>query len=77
MLRCNEVTRLVASERLQTAGLMTRLGVRMHLMVCRYCRRYVAQLRAIGRAARGLAEGDPAQREAVHRLIRALQNQPD
>lgn len=52
MLSCNQVTRLVSSEALRTAPMGQRLAVRVHLLMCRHCRRYVRELAAIGRAAR-------------------------
>lgn len=54
MLRCREVTRLHASDELASAPWRTRLGVRLHLMLCRHCRRYVRELARIGEAARAL-----------------------
>ncbi len=69
MLNCREVTRLVASDQLQTAGWRTRLAVRMHLFMCHHCRRYVEQLRAIGRAARRLADGGAEDDVAVRRVL--------
>ena len=54
MLRCREVTRLHASDELATAPLRTRLGVRLHLLLCRHCRRYVRELARIGQATRAL-----------------------
>ncbi len=52
MLSCKEVTWLCASEELRRAPLARRLAVRLHLMMCTHCRRYVRQLRLIGMAAR-------------------------
>ena len=54
MLSCKEVTRKIASDELVEAGWRERLAVRFHLLRCRHCRRYMAQLRAIGAAARNL-----------------------
>lgn len=54
MLPCSEVTRLCASEEIRHAPLTRRIGVRMHLLMCRHCRRYVRELAAIGAAARQL-----------------------
>ncbi len=54
MLRCNEVTRLVASGDADHAGVFRRVQLWLHLQMCEHCRRYVAQMRAIGRAAREL-----------------------
>ncbi len=38
----------------EKAGWRERLAVRFHLLRCRHCRRYMAQLRAIGAPARNL-----------------------
>jgi hypothetical protein len=52
MLTCREVTRLVASDALAWAPLRRRLEVRLHLLMCEHCSRYVRELRAIGAALR-------------------------
>lgn len=72
MLRCRDVTRLVASEEIRTAPWMTRIGVRLHLVFCRHCRRYVRELARIGAAVRDLyrdAADEPDREEAVIRAI--------
>ena len=75
MLKCNEVTRLIASDELETAPWRTRLSVRFHLLMCRHCRRYVAQLRDIGQATRRLFRAggnEKAEGEAVERIKRSV-----
>ena len=52
MLRCKQVTTVVAGDDLADAGPWLRLKVRLHLLMCRHCRRYAAQIRAIGDKAR-------------------------
>ena len=52
MLRCKQVSTIVAGGNLSDAGLWVRLRVRLHIMMCRHCARYAAQLRAIGAKAR-------------------------
>lgn len=72
MLRCKEVTRLCASEDIRGAPWTTRFAVRMHLMMCRHCRRYVRELARIGAAARALMRdetGDEARNEALLRRV--------
>lgn len=54
MPSCKDVTRKIATDELADAGWRERLAVQLHLLLCRHCRRYVAQLRAIGAAARNL-----------------------
>ncbi len=72
MLACNEVTRLWASEEIRSATLARRIAVRMHLMMCRHCRRYVRELALIGEGARVAAEAstDDAIRERLERRLR-------
>ncbi len=60
MLNCKDVTRKTASDEFREAGWRDRLAVRLHLFLCRQCRRYAAQLRVIGAATRELC-GPPAQ----------------
>ncbi|MGD9524826.1 MAG: hypothetical protein AB7N73_08430 [Gemmatimonadales bacterium] len=70
MLACRDVTRLVASDALSTAGWRTRLAVRIHQAMCRHCRRYARQLRAIGDAARAAAaRADRWPEEAEERML--------
>lgn len=50
MLSCREIARL-ASERLDSGvklPLGTRMSMRLHLMMCSYCSRYVRQIQLIG-----------------------------
>ena len=54
MSNCKEVTRLLASEALEGAPLSLRARVRVHLLFCRHCRRYAAQLHYIGASSRAL-----------------------
>ena len=51
MLNCKEVARSIATDELQAAGWRQRLAVRIHLLMCRHCRRYSRQIREIGDAA--------------------------
>ena len=72
MLKCKDVTRKIARDELAEAGWGERLGVRLHLLLCRHCRRYVAQLRAIGAAAQnlwGLHSEDAPKLERLERQI--------
>jgi hypothetical protein len=72
MLSCREVARTIASEELAGAAWGKRAAVRIHLFMCRYCRRYAAQLRAIGEAARsrwGAGSADPQTLQALERRI--------
>lgn len=52
MLSCKDVTRLCASEDIRRAPFARRVAVRLHLLICRHCRRYARELSAIGAASR-------------------------
>jgi len=72
VLNCREVSRLVASDELADAGLLVRLRVRLHFLICKECRRYAQQLRIInersGQKLRNLA----SDVETLVRLERSI-----
>lgn len=72
MLHCNEVTRLWASDAIRTASLRTRIAVRIHLIMCRSCQRYVQELTAIGDAVRDLSRTSPDDQERMDALVRRV-----
>lgn len=72
MPSCREVSGAVASGALDEAPIRRRLAVRLHLVMCRHCRRYARQLRAIGRATRELVSSPDGEADSVERLRRAL-----
>lgn len=72
MPNCKEVVRLVASEELADAGWLSRVLVRLHLLMCGNCQSYVTQLRAIGAAARDRAHSSAADEAAFAELERAI-----
>lgn len=49
MLSCKEVTELASRRQDGALPLRTRVAMRLHLMVCKMCTRYVAQLGFIRR----------------------------
>lgn len=75
MISCKEVSRAVASEELSAWGWRQRLSVRLHLLMCRHCRRYSRQMRAIGEAARGLFGGRSLEPEAHEHLRKSILEQ--
>ena len=68
MPNCKEVARLIASDELAGAAWSNRALVRLHLLMCRDCRGYAAQLQAIGAAARDRWDLDAADRTAFEKL---------
>ena len=51
---CDDVARAVASGSYDEGPGWDRVRLRLHMMVCYFCRRYAAQIRWIDRAAREL-----------------------
>jgi hypothetical protein len=55
MMTCKEVSTLVSMDQVDEAPLARRMGVWLHLMMCRRCRGFRRQLLRIGRVARLIA----------------------
>jgi len=55
MLTCREVTRLVSQSMDARLAWHQRLGLRIHLLYCVWCRRYAAQIQFLRKAASQLA----------------------
>jgi anti-sigma factor ChrR (cupin superfamily) len=75
MLKCRELSSLVSTGELENAGWMKRLEIRMHVMMCGHCRRYLAQMRALGLGARHLIRGKQADPEQLERMKQEVINQ--
>lgn len=74
MLSCREVTKLMATEGVNGAPLRTRLSVRLHLGMCRHCRRYQRELTtirdALRRSARTVVDVNAADRiQRIHAAV--------
>ncbi len=72
MLNCKEVGRLIASDELAEAVWSDRALVRLHLLMCRHCRGYAAQLRAIGAAVRDQSDLGVVDRAAFEQLQNSI-----
>jgi len=76
--RCQEMTRLISSEREEPHSRLTRLKMRWHYGICVWCRRYRDQIGLIGRLSRALDKdfhhGDKAMLsdESKEKLKQAL-----
>ena len=70
MYRCSEVVRLISTDEFASAGFFKKLGIRLHLMMCRHCARYFRQLRALGAALRDSVGPVPSSEvEAARRQV--------
>ncbi len=68
MPNCQEVARLIASDELADAVWLNRALVWLHLLMCRDCKGYAAQLRAIGAATRDRWDSGVADRASFEKL---------
>nr|MBS0021936.1 zf-HC2 domain-containing protein [Gammaproteobacteria bacterium] len=71
MLNCRQVTDRASDYLDEALPFGERVQMRLHLMLCHHCRRYLRQLRAIVRALPGLpktAVSEDTVRQVVHRL---------
>jgi hypothetical protein len=59
MLTCREVTELATDHMEGALPLRRRLGVRLHVLMCGACRRYLAQVRTVTAALRRLPPAAP------------------
>lgn len=64
MTKCKEVSWKIASGQYADADWREHFAIRFHLLLCRFCRRYAAQLQVIGAGARDLhgPQSDDASR---------------
>lgn len=73
MLSCKEIAHTVSTEDVTPVGWRQRLSVRLHLMMCRHCRRYSEQMQALGDAARSVFQQppeDPSSPESPENLAK-------
>ena len=80
MLTCKDVATAIGRDEWRAAPRWQRLALRLHLLMCTHCRRYAAQIRAVGAAARSLirAHGeDPAALDRLQeRILGPCDNRP-
>lgn len=75
MLKCNEVSRSIASDGVGAADWRRRLAVKVHLLMCRHCRRYAHQMQEIGDAAKQVFHSGSPDQESRDRLRDSILNQ--
>jgi anti-sigma factor RsiW len=74
MLSCREVTDKASDYLDDALPPGQRMALRMHLVMCRHCRRYLRQLRATV-AALGRLDGADVAEEVVRALVERLKSQ--
>ena len=68
MPTCREAAEMVARDELRRASWRQRLAVRLHLVMCPPCRRYAAQIRALGATVRELLSRQQPDRDTLQRM---------
>lgn len=78
---CSDISRLVSDSMDRKLSFYQRLGIRIHLMMCRYCARYRKQLFFLRKAIRFHSETAVDEKpstnlsdESRNRIKRAIQN---
>jgi len=83
MLSCKDVTQLISESMDASLPIGKRIGVRLHLLICKFCLRYKRQLLLIRETARRLAAseepygsltGEPLSEGAKERIRKSLVN---
>jgi len=83
MLSCKDATRLISESMDVSLPIGKRIGMRLHLLMCRFCSRYERQLLLIREAVRRIVatEGKPGEpsgellsEEAKERIRESLRN---
>ncbi len=83
MLSCKDVTRLISESMDHSLPLGKRVGVRLHLLICKFCARYERQLLLIRETVRrlvateerpGEVPGESMSVEARERIRKVLAN---
>ncbi len=72
MPTCKEVAKAIAQDELGTGPWRRGLALQLHLLMCRHCRRYAAQIRAIGGTVRSLVREQGEDPKALEQLERTI-----
>ncbi len=68
MLKCNQVTRLAATDDYKELSFIKKAEFKLHLMMCSHCKRYFSQIISLGSAARKEAKKNEAEPEQLKRM---------
>ncbi len=77
MPTCKDVATAIGQDDLRTLPWWRGLALRLHLLMCPHCRRYAAQIRAIGTAARRLFQEHGEDPQTLERLQETILGRRD
>ncbi len=72
MLKCRDLSQLVAADEIEEFGFMKRMELKFHLFMCRHCRNYVAQIRSLGQGARDIASADGPGQDQLEKIEKKI-----
>ena len=72
MLTCKDLATAIGRDEWRAAPRWRRLALRLHLLMCPHCRRYAAQIRAIGTAVRSLIRAHGENPETLERIKKTI-----
>ncbi len=76
-MTCKDVAEAIGRDEWRAAPRWRRLALRLHLLMCPHCRRYAAQIRAIGTAARSLLREHGEDPKVFERLRETILGRPE
>ena len=65
MLKCKDLSRLVAADQIEDFSFMQRMELKFHLFMCRYCARYRKQLLVLREICRQRLDDDTTDPSVV------------
>ena len=79
MLPCRDVTQLISESMDTSLPIGKRIGMRLHLLMCKFCARYERQLLLIRETVRRIVSteekpGETLSEEAKERIRKSLRN---
>ncbi len=77
MPTCKDVATAIGQDDVRTLPWWRGLALRLHLLMCPHCRRYAAQIRAIGTAARRLFREHREDPQTLKRLQETILSRPE
>jgi len=75
MMRCKEVATLLDTEQVADESFRKRFAVRLHLMMCKHCRRFARQLRHLhvgAQSMRSAIDSEAAAADLDQKISRRL-----
>ena len=76
-MTCRDVAEAIGRDEWRAAPRWRHLALRLHLLMCSHCRRYAAQIQAIGTAVRSLFRKQGEDAKILERLQETILGRPE